>query len=620
MISTSQKFSSVLWVLAFNGVGLATSSAGDSKLLDWVAPADPTGLLIDQGLVEKPEIRGDAEADEKTKILKFKGGSMVTGVRDEKKFRHLLQKNNELTIAVTVIPHSDEQGGPARIVSYSTDHSDRNFTIGQQGKQFDLRLRTEGGNDNGELPHSSFGSIEAGKKYHIAVSYKPGLLQIAVDGKVVMQRDDIKGGLKNWSPQQFVLGDEFNGDRAWRGEIHALSIHNRAFDLRKRPPGKAEEQQWQKELAQLRRAVAELRAKLEQDHAERQKLILRIGAADKAGAELERRLAECHDTSALLKDKLAAASALARREHQRAETVSAEVLEQVEAQKAVANELKQTIAQVKIEREALLAKLEAKPEFDADAHKRLIEENEQLMKNLKAAWANRKENELLEAELDKAKKSLAEQKRSLEEKQKLLVKQAEMVKELTTFKYQLDQQGKKLKAEHEMRHKLEKRVQDLTVRRVQAELLAEERRTELVREQIARKKLESKLKASQEAALKAAAEARLLDIDPIYFNVNQAESEAQEKRLLKQIKAIHATFPEARFIVTGHTCTDGSAAANLALSQRRAERVAEILKKNGIPGDRIGEVIGKGETQPQADNATLKGREANRRVEVKVLR
>lgn len=58
---------------------------------------------------------------------------------------------------------------------------------------------------------------------------------------------------------------------------------------------------------------------------------------------------------------------------------------------------------------------------------------------------------------------------------------------------------------------------------------------------------------------------------------------------------------------------------NHALSQARAQSVADYLKKKlSLAGDRI-QAIGRGPDEPMADNTTPKGRDTNRRVELKVF-
>jgi outer membrane protein OmpA-like peptidoglycan-associated protein len=74
--------------------------------------------------------------------------------------------------------------------------------------------------------------------------------------------------------------------------------------------------------------------------------------------------------------------------------------------------------------------------------------------------------------------------------------------------------------------------------------------------------------------------------------------------------------------VTGHTDSVGSDADNLALSQRRAQAVADVLVAAIGDGDPEVAAEGRGESEPVASNGTADkddpaGRAQNRRVEVR---
>lgn len=74
--------------------------------------------------------------------------------------------------------------------------------------------------------------------------------------------------------------------------------------------------------------------------------------------------------------------------------------------------------------------------------------------------------------------------------------------------------------------------------------------------------------------------------------------------------------------VTGHTDSIGSDADNLALSQRRAQAVADVLAAAIADGDPEVAAEGRGESEPVASNGTPDeddpaGRAQNRRVEVR---
>lgn len=70
--------------------------------------------------------------------------------------------------------------------------------------------------------------------------------------------------------------------------------------------------------------------------------------------------------------------------------------------------------------------------------------------------------------------------------------------------------------------------------------------------------------------------------------------------------------------VAGHTDSDGAAAANLGLSERRAYTVRDYLINGGIAASRL-TARGYGESEPVADNATTEGKAENRRVELRIL-
>ncbi len=75
--------------------------------------------------------------------------------------------------------------------------------------------------------------------------------------------------------------------------------------------------------------------------------------------------------------------------------------------------------------------------------------------------------------------------------------------------------------------------------------------------------------------------------------------------------------PRSDVIVVGHTDNVGAAAYNQGLSERRAASVAQILRSQGVAAGRV-QTIGRGLTQPIADNNTAAGRQQNRRVEISI--
>lgn len=102
----------------------------------------------------------------------------------------------------------------------------------------------------------------------------------------------------------------------------------------------------------------------------------------------------------------------------------------------------------------------------------------------------------------------------------------------------------------------------------------------------------------------------LFDFDKSVLKVGGA---AKLDELVAKIKGMQLDV----VIATGHTDSVGSDAYNQRLSVARAEAVKAYLVSNGVDVKRI-RALGKGETEPVADNATAEGRAKNRRVDVSV--
>jgi outer membrane protein OmpA-like peptidoglycan-associated protein len=77
-----------------------------------------------------------------------------------------------------------------------------------------------------------------------------------------------------------------------------------------------------------------------------------------------------------------------------------------------------------------------------------------------------------------------------------------------------------------------------------------------------------------------------------------------------------AQHADMRLAIEGHTDNVGAAAANQALSQKRAAAVkAYLVEKHGIDAARLS-AAGFGAAKPVAPNVDEAGRQKNRRVEL----
>lgn len=104
----------------------------------------------------------------------------------------------------------------------------------------------------------------------------------------------------------------------------------------------------------------------------------------------------------------------------------------------------------------------------------------------------------------------------------------------------------------------------------------------------------------------------------ITFPVDRYDIQPQFQSTLDQVAQTLSSYNQTYVDVLGHTDSTGSDAYNDALSQRRAQSVADYLSSHGVARARMG-IKGFGETQPIASNDDEAGRSQNRRVEIKVV-
>ena len=106
--------------------------------------------------------------------------------------------------------------------------------------------------------------------------------------------------------------------------------------------------------------------------------------------------------------------------------------------------------------------------------------------------------------------------------------------------------------------------------------------------------------------------------DNIYFASGSARLDARSAPLLDSLVDIIVRCPDLNIEVGGHTDSDGGAAGNQRLSERRAAAVEDYIAAQNVSALRITSV-GYGETRPVASNDTPDGKRRNRRIEFTVV-
>ena len=94
-------------------------------------------------------------------------------------------------------------------------------------------------------------------------------------------------------------------------------------------------------------------------------------------------------------------------------------------------------------------------------------------------------------------------------------------------------------------------------------------------------------------------------------------SDASRNSLMKLAKSLEEN-PQTNIQIIGHTDNTGSDRVNDPLSVNRAKSVFDYLASQGVSNKSM-EYACKGSKDPVADNTTVAGRQANRRVEVYIL-
>ncbi|MEL7022562.1 MAG: OmpA family protein [Pseudomonadota bacterium] len=110
----------------------------------------------------------------------------------------------------------------------------------------------------------------------------------------------------------------------------------------------------------------------------------------------------------------------------------------------------------------------------------------------------------------------------------------------------------------------------------------------------------------------------VIQLPGVNFESNSDRLLTGAEQVLNDAAATLQKNPDLIVEVAGHTDSDGAAAYNASLSERRAREVRNFLVNAGASGDNLS-VRGYGESQPIADNSTADGKAANRRVELRIL-
>lgn len=107
----------------------------------------------------------------------------------------------------------------------------------------------------------------------------------------------------------------------------------------------------------------------------------------------------------------------------------------------------------------------------------------------------------------------------------------------------------------------------------------------------------------------------VVTLGDVLFNTGQSTIQGGNTGNLDELAVFLNRYSNRSVTIEGHTDNVGSNAANLSLSQNRANAVRAYLVAEGVASSRFA-ASGLGETAPVASNDSETGRQQNRRVEV----
>jgi hypothetical protein len=140
-----------------------------------------------------------------------------------------LVASDEITIEAWAAPENVSQSGPARIVAAEHGVHERNFAIGQDREQYEVRLRR----DDRDMPYftSPDGVASTDLTQIVFVRGGDSNARLWVDGEPSTDPADATGAFDDWRRHfTFALGNSPPGlDRPWHGRLVLVAVYDRAL-------------------------------------------------------------------------------------------------------------------------------------------------------------------------------------------------------------------------------------------------------------------------------------------------------------------------------------------------------------------------------------------------------
>ncbi len=145
------------------------------------------------------------------------------------KLINALRASNSSTFEAWVKPSNTNQGGPSRLIALAKNPYQRNYLLGQEGKNLHLRLRHTGKNE--DKPHliTTHQPLTT-RSTHIVHTYDGNVERLYINGVLQSKKVALSGDYSNWYGNHFFsIGNEATNDRPYAGTIEMVAVYNRAL-------------------------------------------------------------------------------------------------------------------------------------------------------------------------------------------------------------------------------------------------------------------------------------------------------------------------------------------------------------------------------------------------------
>lgn len=160
--------------------------------------------------------------------MEFIGKAILRSSRSATRLSDSIRLTGRLTVEAWLRPAALDQTGPARILTISSGSSSRNFTLGQDGPRFEVRMRHTRSTDNGQPSLATPPDSATTNLTHVVYTRdRVGRTRLYLDGQLV--REEVGPGTTvNWDGSYpIALGNELSNDRPWRGTLHLVALYSR---------------------------------------------------------------------------------------------------------------------------------------------------------------------------------------------------------------------------------------------------------------------------------------------------------------------------------------------------------------------------------------------------------